>query len=120
MGQICTEKLGDIVKDARKKSDLTVDEITERVGITERYLYKIENEGKIPKFDVLKKLIRILAIDANLIFYPEKAVADSEAEDLIRMLYRCDARSMQIIRATVMAALESQLLDNQGITETNQ
>ena len=102
------ETPGEIIKAAREKSDFTVEELTDRVGITERYLYRIENEGKIPKFEVLKKLVRELAIDANLIFYPEKPSKDSEAEDLVRMLYNCDDRSMKIIRATVKAVLESQ------------
>ena len=102
------ETLGEIIKEAREKSDLTVEELTMRIGISERYLYRIENEGKVPKFDVLKKLVRELAIDANSIFYPEKPSKDSEAEDLVRMLYNCDDRSMKIIRATVKAVLESQ------------
>lgn len=87
---------------------MTVEELTDRVEITERYLYRIENEGKVPTFEVLKKIVRELAIDGNLIFYPEKQVKDSEVEDLVRMLYSCDDRSLKIIRATVKAALESQ------------
>lgn len=102
------ETPSEIIKAARDKSDLTVEELTDRVGITERYLYRIENEGKIPTFEVLKKIVRELAIDGNLIFYPEKQVKDSEVEDLVRMLYGCDDRSLKIIRATVKAALESQ------------
>ena len=102
------ETLGEIIKTARDKSGLTVKELTARVGISERYLYRIENEGKVPKFEVLKNLVRELAIDGNLIFYPEKPVKDSEVEDLVRMLYSCDDRSLKIIRATVKAALESQ------------
>ena len=49
------ETLGEIIKEAREKSDLTVEELTMRIGISERYLYRIENEGtprnrpKIPK-----------------------------------------------------------------------
>ena len=102
------ETLGEIIKAARDKSDLTVEELTARVGISERYLYRIENEGKVPKFEVLKELVRELAIDANSIFYPEKPSKDSEVEDLVRMLYNCDDRSMKIVRATAKAALESQ------------
>ena len=41
------ETLGEIIKTAREKSDLTVEELTTRVGISERYLYRIENEGKV-------------------------------------------------------------------------
>ena len=102
------ETPSEIIKAAQDKSDLTVEELTARVGISERYLYRIENEGKVPKFDVLKKLVRELSIDANSIFYPEKPSKDSEIDDLVRMLYNCDDRSMKIIRATVKAVLESQ------------
>ena len=103
------EMPSEIIKAARDKSDLTVEELTDRVGITEQYfLYRIENKGKVPTFEVLKKIVRELAIDGSLIFYPEKPVKDSEVEDLVRMLYSCDDRSLKIIRATVKAALESQ------------
>ena len=82
--------------------------LAERVDITERYLYRIENEGKKPSFDVLYKLIRELSMSADSIFYPEKPSKDSEIEDLVRMLYSCDERSLEIIKATVKAALDSQ------------
>lgn len=72
------------------------------------FVVTIENKGKVPTFEVLKKIVRELAIDGSLIFYPEKPVKDSEVEDLVRMLYSCDDRSLKIIRATVKAALESQ------------
>ena len=102
------ETPSEIIKAARDKPDLTVEELTARVVITERYLYRIENEGKAPKLDVLKKLVRELSIDANSIFYPEKPSKDSEVDDLVRMLYNCDDRSLKIIRATVKTALEGQ------------
>ncbi len=44
----------------------------------------------------------------NLISFPEKPVKDAEMEGFVRSLYRCDKRSMTIIKATVKAALESQ------------
>lgn len=103
-----TETLGSIIKNARQRSQITMEALAEKVGITERYLYRIENEGKYPSYEVLYKIIRELAINPDLIFYPEKPSKDSEAEDLIRVLYNCDERSMKIIKATAKAALESQ------------
>lgn len=102
------ETLGEILKSARQRANITMESLAEKVGITERYLYRIENEGKKPSYDVLYKLIRELAISSDSIFYPEKPSKDSEIEDLVRMLYNCNERSMQIIKATVKAALESQ------------
>lgn len=103
------ETLGGIIKAARQNADVTMETLAEKVGITERYLYRIENEGKKPSFDVLYKLVRELNIKPDLIFYPEKPSKDSEAENLARMLLNCDERSMKIIKATVKAVLESQL-----------
>lgn len=102
------ETLGEILKAARLHADITMETLATKVNITERYLYRIENEGKKPSFDVLYRLVRELSMSADLIFYPEKLSKDSEIEDLVRMLYSCDERSLEIIQATVKAALESQ------------
>ena len=102
------ETLGEIIKNARIKADITVEDLAAKVGVTERFIYRIENEGKKPSYDILYKLIRELSILPDQIFFPEKQIEDSEMENLVRMLYNCDERSMQIIKATVRAALDSQ------------
>ena len=101
------EKLGDIIKAAREKADITIEALAYRAGITERYLYRIENEGKKPSFDVLYKLIRELSISPDLIFYPEKPSKDSEVENLLRMLSACDERSLEVVKATVKALIDT-------------
>ena len=103
-----TDILSSIVKSARENADITIEALAAKIGISERYVYRIENEQKRPSFNVLFRLIRALAINSDLIFYPDKPCKDTEIEDLIRMLYNCDERSMEIIKATVKAALESQ------------
>lgn len=86
---------------------MTVETLANKVGVTERFIYRIENEGKKPSYDIFYKLIRELAIVPDHIFFPEKQVEESEMESLVRM-YSCDERSMQIIKATIKATLESQ------------
>lgn len=111
MGQIYPELFGGIVKAARLRAELTIETVAERVDITERYLYRIENEGKVPSFEVLCRLIRVLSIPSDSIFYPERAIPDPEVEEIVHMLYNCDKRSIQIVKATLKAALESQQAD---------
>ena len=94
------------IKEARQRAERTMEELAISVGITERYLYRIENEGKKPSFDVLYKLIRELSITSDSIFYPEKPTKDSEIENLIRLLYNCDERSLEVIKATAKALIE--------------
>lgn len=42
------ETLGDIIKNARMKADITVEKLAVKIGVTDRYIYRIENEGKKP------------------------------------------------------------------------
>lgn len=56
------EMLGEIIKNARMKADITVEDLAAKVGVGERFIYRIENEGKKPSYDILYKLIRELSM----------------------------------------------------------
>lgn len=86
---------------------ILIEALANKVDITERYLYRIENEGKKPSFDVLHKLVRELNISADSIFYPEKPSKDSEVENLLRMLSACDERSLEVVKATAKALIDT-------------
>lgn len=102
-----TETLGNIIKEARQKSGITVEALAEKVDRTERYIYQIENQGQKPSYEVLYKLIRILSISPDLIFYPEKSYKDSELENLLRLLYTCDERSIEVVKVTIKALIDT-------------
>ena len=99
--------LGEIIKKSRKKAGITIEALANKLEITERYLYRIENEGKKPSFEVLYKLIRELSISPDLIFYPEKPTKDSEVENLLRQFSDCDERSLEVIKATAKALIDT-------------
>jgi len=99
-------KLGQIIKQARISASLTQEELAEHIGITGRYIMALENEHKQPSFEVLCKLILVLNIPADNIFYPKNSHTENEKEQLMRLLFRCDERDLKIITATVKAMLE--------------
>lgn len=101
-----TDLLGSIIKEARENDGRTVESLANSVGVSERYLYRIENEGKKPSFDVLYKLIRELTISPEKIFYPEKPSKDSEIENLLRLLSDCDQRALNVVKATAKALID--------------
>ncbi len=100
---IFDDKLGKIVKIARKDADISVVELASKIGVSKRYLYEIEAGKKKPSFDILYCLIRELYIIPDLIFYPEKYSKHSEIENLIRMLSVCDDNELALVMATVKA-----------------
>ena len=66
------EMLGEIIKNARMKADITVEDLAAKVGVGERFIYRIENEGKKPSYDILYKLIRELSNFTRSDFLPGK------------------------------------------------
>ena len=101
------ESLGTIIKTARQNADITMEKLAERVGVTERYLYRIENEGQRPSYDVFIKLLRELSIDPRLIVYPELRDTEEEVGELLRMLCVCDKRSIEVAKATIRTLIDT-------------
>jgi transcriptional regulator with XRE-family HTH domain len=99
-------RFGQTIKQARLSTNLTQDELAKQIGVTGRYIMALENEHKQPSFEILCKIILTLNIPADNIFYPKTQYTESEKEQLIRLLTRCDERNLKIITATVKAMLE--------------
>ena len=101
------DKLGEVLKEARQRSGITVEEFARRVDKTVRYVYRVENEGNKPKYETLFAMIRESSADPNLIFYPESAGEDSDLEHIIRELHKLDPRALEVIKATAQALLDT-------------
>ena len=40
------DTLGDVIKDARQNKSITIEALAEKLDVTERYMYRLENEHK--------------------------------------------------------------------------
>lgn len=99
--------LGSVLKAARNSKDLTQEQLAQRLGITQRYLTAIENEGKTPRYPLLFRYIRELGISADTIFYPERESIDAEREQLVHMLYLCGNREIRAVTALLDTLLKN-------------
>ena len=102
MERNAADMLGKVIKTARNNRNLTQEKLGELVNLGQRHIMSIENEEKRPSFDKLHDIIRVLGIDANLIFYPENSMSeDSMTGRLARLLSQCDEHELRIITALV-------------------
>lgn len=101
-----TNNYGDAFRKARLKRGLTRAELAEKVDISDRYLQKIENENKMPTYKVLKKIINILAIDANVFFYDDIDSGSDMYDHICRKLKSCNQYELNIINETLNAILD--------------
>lgn len=99
------DELGEILKQTRIESGYSREQVSERVGISLRYLIAIENENKKPSYEVLFQLIRELNVKTDTIFFPESKSINTKLEKLIRLIYQCDERDLTVVTATVNALL---------------
>lgn len=95
--------IGPLIKEARLKLEMTQEQLAERVSVTARYIMAIENEGKIPAFEVLYNLVRTLGISADSILYPEKLPPSENGQQLFHLL---NARDKKVIISTIQKMLE--------------
>lgn len=102
-----TDLLGERMKSARESRGYTREQLSERSGVSERYIVAIENEGNIPKIPVLNDLLRGLGVSADFIFYPEQEADNPQLDQLIRLYYACDARERQVILDLVNSLIDS-------------
>lgn len=61
--------MGFRLKKARLDQKLTYDELSEKSGVSSRYIKEIENHGNVPSLEKLGQLIRALHISADPFFY---------------------------------------------------
>ena len=100
--------LGDAVKRARGKLDLTQNEVADLADIDVRTVLNIENYKGNPKMEVLYPLVRALKIDAREIFNPEIRRESPALRQLRVLIEECseeEAASIIPVFQSVLTAL---------------
>ena len=97
--------LGDAVKRARGKLDLTQSEVADLADIDVRTVLNIENYKGNPKMEVLYPLIRALKIDAREIFNPEIRRESPALRQLRVLIEECSEEEAAAIIPVFQAVL---------------
>ena len=99
--------LGNVVKQARLGQKLTQLEVAERIQADERTILNIEHYKGNPKLEILWSLIRALGIDANTVFYPEKAHESSDMKRLQLLLNGCSDEELTLLLSICESVLDA-------------
>ncbi|WP_047855665.1 helix-turn-helix domain-containing protein [Archangium gephyra] len=109
--------LAAVVRDARKRAELTQADVAERVGVVTEVFGRLERGYLLPSVPTLRKLCRALGVDANAILGldAEKApllkAPEREADDppelrrLVRTLRRMDSAQLAVMSSTANALM---------------
>ena len=102
-----SEKLGGVVKAARKKRHLTQKQLAERLAITPQYLMSIENRKQIPASGLLFLMIRELDLSADEIFYPEQGTECELISRLSIMLCRFEEHDIELVISMLQVLVQA-------------
>ena len=86
--------IGDVVHDARAKLDLSLRDVTKKLGITPSYLSDIENNRRVPSEEVLGKLAKFLRLDYDDLM----ARAGRFGQEAVRYMMRTPAAGVLLRR----------------------
>ena len=99
--------MGFRLKKARLDQKLTYDELSEKSGVSSRYIKEIENHGNVPSLEKLGQLIRALHISADPFFYPAALNDNLDYQRLLVYLSECTDDQIATILALVEAYLRT-------------
>ncbi|MBE6935102.1 MAG: helix-turn-helix transcriptional regulator [Ruminococcaceae bacterium] len=107
--------LGDAVKRARGKLDMTQCEVAEAADIDVRTVLNIENYKGNPKMEVLYPLVRVLQIDAREIFNPQFGQDSPALQQLRLLIEECSEEEasaiIPVLQAVLAALREKRVID---------
>ena len=103
------EKVGMRVKEARKKSGLTQEDLAEKVGVSATYISSIERGLSFPRGEVLVGILNALNVSSDLVFCDVVAASLKQRSCLLYDMIQCLPSREQV---KILELVE--LLVNQG------
>ena len=85
-----SKPLGDAIKRARIRQNLTEKEVADAIHIDDRTVLNIENYKGNPKMEILYPLIRKLKLNPSEIFYPETQHISPSIQELRIIIAECN------------------------------
>ena len=77
---------GDLIRMKREEHGLTQEQLAELIGKSAGYIGQLERGLSMASIPTLKRLVNVLSLDANQIFYDEKQDQFSELENMLSEL----------------------------------
>lgn len=89
--------LGNAIRSARIKKNLSQETLAELVGITPTHLKHIESEHRKPSIEVLIELAQILQMSVDNIIFPQKSEIELRINEIENKLTNCTLNELHII-----------------------
>lgn len=100
-----SKALGDTIRQARIKANMSQEELAEKLNITPSHLKHLESEHRHPSVEVLFQLATTLNISIDSMLFP---VSDEKTENMDQiklLLNKCTVEELKIIEDLIRSLL---------------
>lgn len=102
MANMTASRLGDVIRDARTKADLTLRDLATKLKLTPSYLSDIENDRRIPSEEVIRQLADALHL---------------RPDDLLAMAGRMGEQAERYLKQHPTAGVLFRRISDKGLKE---
>jgi transcriptional regulator with XRE-family HTH domain len=105
------QRFGQQIRNARKAAHLSRDTVSEKAGITLKYLGEIERGEKWPSFEVTIKIARVIGVSPSVFLEDLPSMKDSASirNEIVRLLEGKSSKQLIMIFRVAQAILTSSL-----------
>ena len=96
-------QIGDLIRMKREEHGLTHEQLAELIGKSAGYIGQLERGLSMASIPTLKRLVNVLSLDANQIFYDEKQ-DQYQFSELENMLSELDEPVQKFIQDSIRTA----------------
>jgi DNA-binding XRE family transcriptional regulator len=100
-------KIGAILRTARETKGMTQTELARAIDVSSRTIMDIENDKRLPTFDVLTNVIHTLGLPSDHIFWPEQTTYEPGHEQLNKAVAAFDERDKKLFMDIAWAFVQS-------------
>ena len=101
------KRMGHVLREARKAKGMTQAALAKETHTALRTIIAIENEKRFPTYEVFYRIIRVLDLSADQIFWPEPTVLTPEQEQLIHTFLQYSEWEKAVVVKTVRTLLQA-------------
>ena len=101
------KQMGHVLREARKAKGMTQAALAKETHTALRTIIAVENEKRFPTYEVLYRIIRVLDLSADQVFWPERTLLTPEQEQLIHLFVQYTEWEKAVVVKTVRTLLQA-------------
>lgn len=100
-------QIGGVIRAARETKKMTQTALADATGTVHRTIMDIENGKRRPSYEVLGRILHVLDLSADRIFWPGNNIYTLEQEQLFTAILSCDEWNQEVIMEIVWAYIRT-------------